>query len=258
MHTMAGTDGQVRPTAAGRKIGPALTRCLRQGRCERMLILKSTPVFGENFIPEDENGNQNAKREENMRKSVKTVLLVSFMIVMAASLATADYVYNVGKEHPGGDVSPAEAYAMIQKDPAHTFLVDCRTRAEYQFVGHPEGAVNIPVRFFSNEVDKKGYKEVDNPDFGKVLKERFNPETDTLIFMCRSGGRSCASCTQAVAAGFKAEKIFNMMGGFEGDMNKNKDSAFYGQRWGGGWRLEGLPWTYDMKAELMYPPDVKP
>ena len=32
---------------------------------------------------------------------------------------------------------------------------------------------------------------------------------------------------------------------------------FYGKRMVGGWRLEGLPWTYKMAPELMYRPDVK-
>jgi rhodanese-related sulfurtransferase len=146
---------------------------------------------------------------------------------------------------------------MAQKDPAHTFIVDCRTRAEYQYVGHPEGAYNIPLRFLSTKVGEKGYLEVDNPNFGKDLLARFNPETDTLIILCRSGNRSCKACNEAIKAGFAEEKVFNMMGGFEGGKNKNKDSAYYGQRWAGGWRLEGLPWTYKMDPNLMYQPDMQ-
>jgi len=47
-----------------------------------------------------------------------------------------------------------------------------------------------------------------------------------------------------------------MMGGFEGGKNKNKDSVYYGKRWSGGWKLEGLPWTYKMDKKLIYQPDV--
>ena len=191
-----------------------------------------------------------------MKKQSMIAVLVATMVLAAASLAMAGYAYKCNKDHLGGNVEPAEAYKMVQQDPAHTFLVDCRTRAEYQFVGHPEGAVNIPLRFLSTKAGKKGYTEVANPDFGKVLAARFNPETDTLIFLCRSGNRSCTSCNEAIKAGFKEEKVFNLMGGFEGDKNKNKDSAFHGQRWGGGWKYEGLPWTYSMDPALMYPPDV--
>lgn len=178
-------------------------------------------------------------------------------VVVFASLAFAGYQYSPNKDHLGGDVSPAQAYEMVQKDPANTFLVDCRTRAEYQYVGHPEGAYNIPIRFLSTKVGKKGYMEVNNPNFGKDLRARFNPETDTLIILCRSGNRSCNGCNEAIKAGFKEENVFNMMGGFEGGKNKNKSSSYYGKRWAGGWKLEGLPWTYKMKKDLMYQPDLK-
>ncbi len=110
---------------------------------------------------------------------------------------------------------------------------------------HPEGAYNIPIRFLSTDIGEKGYKEMDNPDFGKALRDRFNPETDTLIIFCRSGNRSCKGCNEAIKARFKEDKVFNMMGGFEGD--KNKDSIYYGKRWAGGWKLEGLPWTYALE-----------
>lgn len=46
------------------------------------------------------------------------------------------------------------------------------------------------------------------------------------------------------------------MGGFEGDKNKNKESIYYGKRCAGGWKLEGLPWTYSMDTALMYKADV--
>lgn len=122
-------------------------------------------------------------------------------------------------------VASIATLALTKKE--HTFLIDCRTLAEYQFVGHPVGAYNIPLRFLSNKVGEKGYVEVANPDFVQALIDRFNPESDTLIILCRSGNRSCTACNAAIRAGFKEEKVFNMMGGFEGGKNKNKDSVFY-------------------------------
>ncbi len=104
------------------------------------------------------------------------------MVFFLAQLAYAGYEYSVEKEHPGGDVTPIQAYQMVQKDPQHTFLVDVRTRAEYQFVGHAVGAYNIPFMFLTNGVGKKGYNLAPNPDFVKDLLARFNPKTDTLIF----------------------------------------------------------------------------
>ena len=192
-----------------------------------------------------------------MKYMKRTISLSLALVFVFAFSAFAEYKYKVNKDHIGGDITPVEAYQMINKDPEHTFLIDCRTRAEYQFVGHAKGAHNIPIRFLSTEVGKKGYIQVSNPNFGKDLITRFNPKSDTLIFYCRSGTRSCISCDEAIKAGFAEEKVFNMMGGFEGGKNKNKDSAFYGQRWAGGWRLEGLPWTYKMDKMLMYQPDIQ-
>lgn len=53
-----------------------------------------------------------------------------------------------------------------------------------------------------------------NEHFSQDLKKRFNPDTDTLIFMCRSGGRSCDAANLAASeAQWPADKIYNMMGG---------------------------------------------
>lgn len=191
-----------------------------------------------------------------MKKSMLMTMLAIGLSLVLVSPTLSQYVYKANKAHLGGDVSPAEAYEKVSKDPQHTFLVDCRTRAEYQYVGHPVGAYNIPIRFLSTKASPKGYVEVDNPDFGKELLARFNPATDTLIILCRSGNRSCSGCNEAIKAGWPESKVFNMMGGFEGGKNKTKGSIYYGKRWAGGWKLEGLPWTYSMNPELMYKPDV--
>lgn len=191
-----------------------------------------------------------------MKGMHKSLLLSLSMVFLFGALAFGDYTYEVNKPHLGGDVTPVEAHEMLVKDPEHTFLVDCRTRPEYQLVGHPEGAYNIPLRFWSNTVGEKGYQEVDNPNFGKDLIARFNPKTDTLIILCRSGNRSCLACNEAIKAGFPEDKVFNLKGGFEGDKMKYKHSAYHGHRTGGSWRNEGLPWTYKMDRTLMYQPDI--
>jgi len=183
------------------------------------------------------------------------ILALSLCFAFAApALAGTDYKYPVKACHDGGDITPTKAHEMVDADPAHTFIVDCRTMAEYEFVGHPVGAYNVPLKFLTNKLGKKGYDKVNNENFGKDLLARFNPKTDTLIFMCRSGKRSCASCCEAAKVGFPAEKLFNMLGGFEGDKIKYNKSAYHGQRKLGGWRNEGLPWTYHMDPKLAYQP----
>ena len=190
-------------------------------------------------------------------KHIKKTLVLSIALVFVLSgLAFAGFDYKVKKAHIGGDVTPSQAVEMIKKDPDHTFLVDCRTSAEYQLIGHPKGACNIPLKFWTGKFGGKKYGTAANPSFGKDLLSRFNPKTDTLLFMCRSGSRSCYACNEAVKAGFAEDKVFNVMGGFEGGKIKCKARAYSGQRKLGGWRNEGLPWTYSINKKLIYQPDL--
>jgi rhodanese-related sulfurtransferase len=159
--------------------------------------------------------------------------------------------------HQGGSVTPIQAYKILQQDTEHTFLVDVRTRYEYQDVGHPTGAYNIPLRFYTTATVRRGYRKVPNENFSADLKALFNPETDTILFICRSGERSIPATEAAIDAGFKADKVYNIRGGFEGDPVMNPDSPLYGKRTVGGWSLEGLPWTYEMDRKYMYQPDLK-
>ncbi|MCF6291253.1 MAG: hypothetical protein L3J03_09710 [Desulfobacterales bacterium] len=189
-------------------------------------------------------------------KKVHLLTLVMVMVLGSVALAFAQPKYPVKGKHLGGDVTPKQAYAMLQKDPGHTFLVDVRTRYEYQDIGHPVGAYNIPWKFYTGKVGKKGYGKVLNKNFKDDLLARFNPETDTLLLMCRSAARTIAASTAAVEAGFKQDKVFNILAGFEGDKVKDKSSRFYGKRRVAGWRLDGLPWTYGMDHKLMYQRDL--
>jgi rhodanese-related sulfurtransferase len=186
-------------------------------------------------------------------------LIITFSIafIFSVTAVAAQEVYPVKGKHKGGDVTPIEAYKMLKKDPKHTFIVDVRTRYEYQDIGHPVGAYHIPWKFYTIKPGKKGYGKVVNKNFGKDLLASFNPATDTLLLLCRSAARTIPASTAAVDAGFKESKVFNVLGGFEGDKVKDKNSPFAGKRMMGSWRLENLPWTYKMVPKLMYQPDLK-
>ena len=191
-----------------------------------------------------------------MKKVTKLFVLSLAVVFILSGLAFAGFAYKVKKAHNGGDVTPSQAYEMLKKDSGHTFLIDARTRAEYQLIGHPKGACNIPLKFWTGKFGEKKYEKAANPNFGKDLLARFNPKTDTLLFMCRSASRSCAACNEAVKAGFAEDKVFSVMGGFEGGKVKCKGSAYCGQRKLGGWRNEGLAWSYHMDKKLVYQPDL--
>lgn len=185
----------------------------------------------------------------------KWVMALMAGMLLCGGTALADYRYQVKVDHEGGNVTPSQAYEMVAKDPDHTFIVDTRTRAEYQFIGHPVGAYNIPKKFWTGKLGAKEYELVDNTHFEQDLTTRFNPATDKLIFMCRSGKRSCLACKAAVAAGWDPKNVCNMLGGFEGDKIKNKNSIYNGQRKFGGWKNEGMPWTYHIDKMLVYKAD---
>jgi len=178
------------------------------------------------------------------------------VFVFTGFAAAEHWQYKIVKPHKGGDVTPEQAYEMVRKDPKHTFIVDVRTRPEYQLIGHPAGAYHVPLKFWNGKLGKKKYGMSSNPNFANDLKARFNPQTDTLIFMCRSGGRSCAAAEAAASAGWPAEKVFNLLGGFEGGKVKTKGSIYYGQRKLGGWRNAGLPWIYKIDKNLAYKADL--
>ena len=177
---------------------------------------------------------------------MKRLVLLILILLLGIGVSTWATEKDEPKvPHAGGDVTPAEAYGMLMADPEHTFLIDCRTMAEYEFVGHPPMAYNIPYNFWTT----KGIMKI-NPNFANDVVEKFE-KTDRLLIICMSGKRSCLACNKLAEAGF--EHIFNVLGGFEGDKVKDINSTNYGHlRCINGWQHDGLPYTYEFKEELIY------
>ncbi len=141
---------------------------------------------------------------------------------------------------PGVDAK--KAHEMAQ-GPA-TFIVDVRSVAEYVWVGHPDNAFSVPLAFW----DDLKRALVPNSGFVEDLKARFKPE-DTLLFLCRGGGRSRRAAEAARTAGFL--KVFNIQDGFEGGADEQ------GHRTVSGWKNSGLPYTYQVDSALAYKPAAK-
>ena len=69
--------------------------------------------------------------------------------------------------------------------------------------------------------------------------------------MCGWGERSVHACEILKKFGFK--HLYNVVGGFEGDKVKDKNSPNYGHRCLiNGWQHDGLTYTYKLKEELKY------
>jgi rhodanese-related sulfurtransferase len=193
----------------------------------------------------------------NRFRKTALLILVSIIVSLLPLYAAHKGIYPVKKPHNGVNIKPKEAYRLISENPDDFHIVDVRSRYEYQDVGHTVGAYNIPVFFYTTEVGHKGYKMIPNDKFCWDLKARFNPEKDFLFMICRSGERSTTAVIEAIRCGFQKDRVYNILGGFEGDKVHEEVSPFRGQRMVGGWRLEGLPWTYKMNSDLMYLPDMK-
>lgn len=148
-----------------------------------------------------------------------------------------------------------EAYEKWKASPENNKIIDVRTTEEYLFVGHAAMAWNITAFLQSYQWDseKKKFPMTVNPDFVKQVMMVAKPN-DTLLLMCRSGGRSALAVNQLAAAGFK--NVFNITDGFEGDTVNDPNSMFNGQHMVNGWKNAGLPWTYQPDPAKMVLPKL--
>ena len=188
-------------------------------------------------------------------RSLPTLLCtLALCLACAAAAFAADPPQDQRKHTKLGKYATAvEAYDMWRAAPDKVFIVDVRTPEEYDFLGHPNMAPNVPVQLWAGKFDaqKKAFPLVDNPKFVEAMKQRYKP-ADTLILMCRSGHRSVVATHKLVEAGFT--NVYNMVDGFEGDKIADKASPDFGKRLKDGWRNSKNPWTQDLDEKLVYLP----
>jgi len=148
-------------------------------------------------------------------------------------------------------VTASEAYEKWKADPGNVKLIDVRTPEEYMFVGHPEMAWNVPLKFLVYQWDEEKNKPAMelNPDFVDQVKRIVKP-TDTILVTCRSGKRGAPAVN--LLAGSGLENVYHIIDGVEGDTVNDPESVFHGKRLKNGWKNSGPPWTYDLNPELMY------
>ncbi len=150
-------------------------------------------------------------------------------------------------------VTAKEAYEKWKAEPEKVMIIDVRTPEEYLFVGHPAMAWKIPLaaQTYEWDTEKKQFPMKPLPDFVSRVSEVAKPD-DTLLVMCRSGGRSAMAVNALAKAGFK--NVYNIIDGMEGDTVEDPDSVFVGQRLKNGWKNSGCPWTYKLTPERMVLP----
>jgi rhodanese-related sulfurtransferase len=130
-----------------------------------------------------------------------------------------------------GDLTPQEAWKILTEDPT-SVLVDCRTQAEWSYVGVPDlSGVSKKTVFIEWVSFPDGAR---NSDFVGQLREAGVTDDQQVVFLCRSGQRSIGAAEAATADG--VAKAYNVLDGFEGAT----DHA--GHRGAVGWKATGLPW----------------
>jgi rhodanese-related sulfurtransferase len=126
-----------------------------------------------------------------------------------------------------GALLPAEAYALLRQV-SGSRLVDVRTQAEWDYVGHVPESVLVEWNTYPG-----GQR---NPQFVEQLSSKVPATEAPVMFLCRSGVRSHHAALVATQSGYP--NSYNVLEGFEGD----KDAQGH-RSTTGGWRVAGLPWV---------------
>ena len=131
-----------------------------------------------------------------------------------------------------GDISPEDAWKILKSEPS-SMLIDCRTNAEWSYVGVTDLSeigkeqVNLSWKVFPE-------MEI-NPYFQNTVRDVCPNKNAKLLFLCRSGVRSIEAAISATEAGYY--NSYNVLEGFEGEKNSEGHRNQMG-----GWKFRGLPW----------------
>ena len=130
-----------------------------------------------------------------------------------------------------GDITPEESWKLLSENP-EAVLVDCRTDAEWRWVGVPDLSTLGREVVFVEWNHGNGQR---NDNFvSDLIAAGVTPGERPVVFMCRSGNRSIPAAETATAAVIAPS--YNVLDGFEGQLDEQ------GHRGGNGWRALGLPW----------------
>ena len=126
------------------------------------------------------------------------------------------------------EITPKEAFQILQDD-VRAILLDVRSQVEFNYVGHPPGALNVPLQEHPHWQTDPAFVEKVIARLGEANKDA------TVLTLCRSGGRSLFAAQLLADAGFR--RPVNIAQGFEGDKDEHNHRSNIN-----GWRYHNLPW----------------
>lgn len=134
-----------------------------------------------------------------------------------------------------GDLLPSAAWQLLSENYS-AVLVDVRTSAEWHYVGEPD------LRSLKKHLIKLEWRSLPgmekNTHFGSELSNIIHNQDASIIFLCRTGGRSAEAAIELTSMGYK--NCYNVVHGFEGDINQNGHRGLIN-----GWKADKLPWRQD-------------
>lgn len=191
----------------------------------------------------------------------KLLILSTILFLISTTAQAVDKSQVKTKWHTPFDLylSAREAYQIKTAHPEDVLFLDVRNRPEVHFIGMADQIdANIPFYFDSTEWKMKSdgihgtFRKIRNDDFEQAvenaLKSRGLTKESPIIIMCTSGSRAPRAARALHEAGFK--KVYTQVEGFEGIKAKHGENK--GKRLVAGWKIEGLPWSYNLPASKMY------
>jgi len=128
------------------------------------------------------------------------------------------------------ELTPPQAYEELTAN-ERAVLVDCRTRAEWVYVGIPDLSDIGKQVILESITDESG-----QPNANFISSIGAIADRDTPIYViCKIGGRSANACHLLEASGYS--QVCNILEGFEGcvDQKGHRSSV-------DGWKFHNLPW----------------
>jgi rhodanese-related sulfurtransferase len=132
------------------------------------------------------------------------------------------------------EISPQKAWDLLQSRPDST-LLDVRSTMEYLYVGHPLGAVHVPLKEPPDWSLEPDFAEKVRSVLVNKTQDSGNVDSLPVLIICRSGKRSLEAAEELSRNGFS--ETFNITEGFEGEKDEKNQRGTVN-----GWRFHNLPW----------------